>query len=289
MIDQADWWLCLGPRRPLREALGWTLAAIAVAGTATAALAMAMRSEENGQPDALRPVIFLELAPDPPQPAAVVAPDIAPEMPMTEASDPPRPEPEAEADPLPPRPEEPAPMAEPMPAPLPEPPVPPEATASDPPPPPDQTAEAPPDIRPPPRPEPPKAKRERTDAAKAERRPATIATAPPSQAGSAAAAAPPGQIRDQLARWGAQIRARIERHARAARGAEGEVVVKLSVTRDGQLASVALARSSGRPDLDALALRAVKAAGRFPAAPPDLREQGYSFSLPIGFRSAGRP
>ncbi|TQS71499.1 TonB family protein [Rhodobacteraceae bacterium] len=89
------------------------------------------------------------------------------------------------------------------------------------------------------------------------------------------------------AQWGAQIRQRIERRKRypsAARGASGRVVVRVSVTRSGQLAGVSLAQSSGNGAIDQAAVQAVQRAGRFPAAPSGLGGASYSFSLPMTFQ-----
>jgi len=95
-----------------------------------------------------------------------------------------------------------------------------------------------------------------------------------------------GKVANLRAKWGATIRARIERAKRypsAAGRAGGKVTVRLSVTRGGDLASVALATSSGNAALDAAALEAVRRAGRFPAAPKGLSEPAYAFSLTIRF------
>ncbi|RLL63874.1 energy transducer TonB family protein [Paenirhodobacter hankyongi] len=95
-----------------------------------------------------------------------------------------------------------------------------------------------------------------------------------------------GKAVNLRAQWGATIRARIERAKRypsAAGRVGGTVTVRLSVTRGGDLASVALAASSGNAALDAAALEAVRRAGRFPAAPKGLSEPAYAFSLTIRF------
>lgn len=94
------------------------------------------------------------------------------------------------------------------------------------------------------------------------------------------------QAQSLKAGWGASIRARIERrkrYPRAAGRAEGVVKVNLTVTRDGRLAALSLAGSSGNAALDKAALDAVKSAGRFPAAPKELTDGTYSFSLPMNF------
>lgn len=95
-----------------------------------------------------------------------------------------------------------------------------------------------------------------------------------------------GKAANLRAQWGATIRARIERAKRyppAAGRVGGTVTVRLSVTRGGDLASVALAASSGNAALDAAALAAVRRAGRFPPAPKGLSQPAYAFSLTIRF------
>jgi protein TonB len=102
-------------------------------------------------------------------------------------------------------------------------------------------------------------------------------------AGTASAAA----AASAKAEWGARIRSRIERrkaYPPTARGAAGTVTVRLSVDPGGGLLSVNLAKSSGNDALDAAALRAVRAAAPFPAAPRGLGAKAQSFTLPMTFR-----
>lgn len=101
-----------------------------------------------------------------------------------------------------------------------------------------------------------------------------------------AATLSPGRERDLRAEWGAAIRARIERrksYPAAAGSARGRVIVQLTVTAAGALRRVSVLQSSGVPALDAAALQAVRAAGRFPVAPKELGAGNYSFSLPMSF------
>ncbi|MDX2482119.1 MAG: TonB family protein [Pseudodonghicola sp.] len=110
-----------------------------------------------------------------------------------------------------------------------------------------------------------------------------------SQAGtggtSERAALSSGQRRSLIAAWGAQITNRIERTKRAPRGLRkgGRVVLRLQVSRAGQLQSVTVRQGSGNAELDAAAIRAVRRAKRFPAAPEGLNKPVYSFSLPVRF------
>lgn len=95
-----------------------------------------------------------------------------------------------------------------------------------------------------------------------------------------------GRINDLTASWGATIRARIEKRKRypmAADGASGTVTVRLTITRSGALAAVSIVASSGNPALDEAAIKAVRTAGRFPAAPEGLPQDSYSFTLPMRF------
>lgn len=92
---------------------------------------------------------------------------------------------------------------------------------------------------------------------------------------------------DLTASWGASIRARIERkktYPRDGAGAKGRVTLRLVVQRNGALAAVSVAGSSGHPALDAAALKAVRAVGKFPPAPKGLGKADYSFTLPVSFQ-----
>lgn len=103
--------------------------------------------------------------------------------------------------------------------------------------------------------------------------------------GASEATLSPSQRQSAMARWGAQIRSRVERrktYPRAARRASGTAVVSIRVTPAGQLAGVGLARSSGNSALDQAALQAVQRAGRFPKAPAGITGT-QTFSLPLVF------
>ncbi|WP_111734532.1 energy transducer TonB family protein [Roseovarius amoyensis] len=88
------------------------------------------------------------------------------------------------------------------------------------------------------------------------------------------------------ARWGAELRRRVEarkRYPRDGRRASGTVTVRMTVNRGGGLVSASVARGSGNAALDRAALSAVRAAGRFPPAPTGLTEASYTFTLPMRF------
>ncbi|WP_420023067.1 energy transducer TonB family protein [Cereibacter azotoformans] len=292
MSHYADWRQSLGPGRLRREAAGWSLAALTVAATATAAATAVFRADEPGRPDALQEAVYLDLEPAPPAPAALAAPEPAPEVPQIDAPEAAEPEEMAEPEPdLSPPPPDLRPPTETVD--LPDIPVPtPETFSYEPPPPPpeeEQVAEIPPDVRPVPRPERETPAERKPDpptreVKKAAAPPSRQAAAPPAQTpGRAAATASRGQIENLTAKWGAEIRQRIQRRTRGARGMTGEVTVRLTVAQGGSLGGVAILRSSGDARLDQLALRAVQSAGRFPAAPAALTDPSYTFTLPITF------
>lgn len=91
--------------------------------------------------------------------------------------------------------------------------------------------------------------------------------------------------RSIVASWGAEIRARIEARKVHPEGmrASGRPVVRITVARSGALVDVRVVQSSRIAALDEAALRAVRRAGRFPAAPGELDLARVSFDLPISF------
>ncbi|WP_245597320.1 TonB family protein [Leisingera caerulea] len=153
-----------------------------------------------------------------------------------------------------------------------------EIDTTPPPPPPEQKPE--PEAKPEPQPRPkPKRTREPQQARKAEQTSASRAGqraagsgggAQAGQAGgSAAATAEAGQRARLQAVWGAKIRARIERRKRYPSGASGSgvAVVRITVSRSGQLLGYRIAKSSGSAVFDQAALQAVTRAGKFPSPP----------------------
>jgi periplasmic protein TonB len=104
--------------------------------------------------------------------------------------------------------------------------------------------------------------------------------------GAKAASSGTAETQRALLTWGAQIRASIEprkRYPKAAAGASGKAVLRLTVANDGALVSVTLVKSAGNMALDQAALAAVRAVRRFPAAPEGLAPGPHSFNLPIAF------
>jgi len=94
------------------------------------------------------------------------------------------------------------------------------------------------------------------------------------------------EVSNLQAGWGATIRASVERrkaYPRGGAGARGAVTLRLSVGPDGRLQQVGVAQSSGHPELDAAALRAVRAAGRFAPAPKGVPQTATGFTLTMRF------
>ncbi|SFI49095.1 energy transducer TonB [Celeribacter neptunius] len=95
-----------------------------------------------------------------------------------------------------------------------------------------------------------------------------------------------GRVQRDLSTWGGKIRSAIERKKRypsAARGAKGQVTLRITVARSGALRDVAISRSSGNSTLDQAALRAVQSVGQFRPAPDSLGKTSYTFTLQISF------
>ena len=71
---------------------------------------------------------------------------------------------------------------------------------------------------------------------------------------------------------------------KAARGA-GLAVIAFTLSADGELAELSVARSSGRAAFDRACLAAVRAAAPFPAPPREVASRDMSFEISI--RAAG--
>ncbi|MEW2914169.1 TonB family protein [Leisingera sp. JC11] len=103
--------------------------------------------------------------------------------------------------------------------------------------------------------------------------------------GARTATANPGREAKLRNVWGNKIRARIERRKRYPSGARGQaqVILRLTVARDGRLLDHRIAKSSGIAAFDQAALAAVARAGNFPPAPKKLQASQIRLSLPISF------
>lgn len=105
--------------------------------------------------------------------------------------------------------------------------------------------------------------------------------------GGAQASLSKAQVNDLRSRWGAAIKARVERRKAfppAARGATGSATLRLTVAASGALLGVGIATSSGNTALDQAALQAVQGAAPFPAAPQGVPPGNQTFTLRLRFQ-----
>ncbi len=83
-----------------------------------------------------------------------------------------------------------------------------------------------------------------------------------------------------LKKWGQQIRNRVARKAPKGVG-KGRAVVQFTVTADGTVSNIRLAKSSGNTRIDQAALKSVRSAGRMPRAPKGLGVSSMPVAVPI--------
>lgn len=111
------------------------------------------------------------------------------------------------------------------------------------------------------------------------------------QNGSAASAAEVPSTRRTAASDGYALR--VFRHIRrykafpaalAGKGCEGTVLARFSLTREGRIDRLTLARSSGFGELDRLALEQLRQAAPFPKPPSSAAEDALSFLVPMTYR-----
>lgn len=268
-----------------RPAMLWaTAAAVALAAHAGAAAWALRQTPEPIAEAAAPPAMMIELAPEvmaPPEEIDQVSPDMVDQMEMTSQG-------VAEPTPIEPPPpiETPPVLDEPPPVETPpevEPPVLQPPVVETPPVP--AEVVQPPVPRPPvaqrqePRPEPPQEKpREERPAPAPQREQVQNRTVAPTAAERSASpsTAPSAGSRGQVspARWQSRLMAHLERRKRypsaaRRRGEEGVAYVRFSIDDGGNVRSVALARSSGFPELDAEVVAMVRRASPVPAPPPD--------------------
>jgi protein TonB len=100
--------------------------------------------------------------------------------------------------------------------------------------------------------------------------------------------AQPTQNSNAIPSWKNQIVSIIERNKRypaeaRSRNEKGVVQVAFSITRDGQVASARIVRSSGSSALDADALVWVRRAGHYPPPPAELPGAQISITIPLRY------
>lgn len=255
----------LKPAPGHRTWLRWGLSLGLVLAVHASALMLLRRSVPVMGPAAPEP-IMMDLAPEPAAP---------PEAPPSVPAPPPTPAPRQPPQPPPPEPPPPQPvMPDPVPPPVPDaaPPVP-RAEVPLPPP-------RPPVRRPPPRPRPVEA-RPSPPAVQTQAPPPAPVAAPP----GSGASVPPGQME---ATWEARLLAHLARFKRfppaaERRGEQGVVMMRLTISRAGQVLAMVMVRGSGYADLDAEAQNWMQRAQPVPAFPPEMTVQQMQVIVPLRF------
>ncbi len=96
----------------------------------------------------------------------------------------------------------------------------------------------------------------------------------------------------EVKKWHAEISTHIARVAKyplsqiLAGGGKGKTLVDFRITRDGSVLRTRLREPSGNPAFDEAAVRAIRAADPFPAAPPAFTLREADFTAPIAFEVA---
>jgi protein TonB len=130
---------------------------------------------------------------------------------------------------------------------------------------------------------------------KSEQRPTprTTATAPLRSdapiAQTPRAPSPGSSAANSLKRWRDLVMARLQsakRYPSGGAGAQGEVMIRFTLSRDGRVLGRSLIRSSGSSALDEEALAMVSRAAPFPPMPPEI--SGPSVILPVPVRFTAR-
>ena len=178
-------------------------------------------------------------------------------------------------------------IPKPPPVPRPAPPAPPQQQAARPAPPPPTPAPAP---RPPPPAPPPQQ----------QVRPSPLAPQAPAPRGSdsRAAAQPSPVFRNPADQYGQkraqeqylwQVMRRIAQFPYVPKNTgiireEGTVLTRVTISRQGQLLSVVMEKSSGLPSLDAGVMDTIRRASPYPPLPADIPGDRHTFQLPVSFR-----
>lgn len=87
----------------------------------------------------------------------------------------------------------------------------------------------------------------------------------------------------EVARYPSQVIGKLRRALRRANGPAGEVIVRFTVLADGQLADVAVARSSGNGQVDGAGAALVRRAAPYPPIPTGAGRSNWTFDVPLAF------
>lgn len=105
------------------------------------------------------------------------------------------------------------------------------------------------------------------------------ATAPAAPRASGEGAGGSGDV----ARYPGQVVSKLRAALRRAGGQRGEVVVRFTVSADGRVSGLVVARSSGSGAVDEAGLAIVRRAAPFPPIPPTAGRSDWTFDVPLAF------
>lgn len=105
------------------------------------------------------------------------------------------------------------------------------------------------------------------------------ATAPAAPRASGEGAGGSGDV----ARYPGQVVSKLRAALRRAGGQRGEVVVRFTVSADGRVSGLVVARSSGSGAVDEAGLAIVRRAAPFPPIPPAAGRSDWTFDVPLAF------
>ena len=91
-------------------------------------------------------------------------------------------------------------------------------------------------------------------------------------------------MEDQYLWYVAQKLSQHQQFVRNATAEAGNLVLRITIARDGRLVDVGLSRSSGAPALDNFALNMVRQVGPYMPLPDDISGPQHTFILPLNFK-----
>ena len=102
-------------------------------------------------------------------------------------------------------------------------------------------------------------------------------------AGSAAASGQGSGGEAEVARYPGMVIGELRRALRRTGSTRGEVIVRFTVSANGQLAAASIATSSGNDAIDSAGLATVQRAAPFPPIPPAAGRSTWTFDVPLAF------
>lgn len=87
----------------------------------------------------------------------------------------------------------------------------------------------------------------------------------------------------EVARYPGEVLRKLRRALRSTNGPRGEVVVRFTVSNNGQVSGVSIGRSSGNPAVDQAGVATVNRAAPFPPIPAQANRSSWTFDVPLAF------